>query len=142
MIRAAAVADIPALVEMATELHASAGLPGRVECDVAAGTLVRLMHEDGALVLVVAGGDGGLVGFLAAEVVRTAVSRDLIAVEHGWYCRAAGWGGRLLARYEVWARERGCAAIRLSSPSRACAAEAVLARAGYAPAETAWIKGL
>lgn len=138
MIRRATAADIAAIVTLTGELHRAARIPGACEPDVVAGTLAALIQH--GLVLVVE--TDGIVGFLAAERARTSVSRQWVAVEHGWYCRAPGWGLRLLAAYEAWARDTGCSLSRLSSPAGDERVAGILTRSGYAAVETAWVKGL
>ena len=138
MIRCATADVIAAMVTLTGELHHAARIPGSCEPDVVAGTLAALIQHGLVLVVDV----DGIVGFLAAERARTSVSRQWVAVEHGWYCRTPGWGLRLLSAYEAWARDSGCSLSRLSSPAGDERVAGILARSGYAAVETAWVKGL
>lgn len=137
MIRPADLTDIPEILGMVEALRAHVDVPQALDRSHAAGFLAALMGSTDGLVLVVA--RGGLCGFLAASVTVTSINPERVAIEHGWFSRAPGWGGKLLAEYETWARKKGCALIRLSSGPDG-SLDAMMGRRGYAPAEVAWVK--
>lgn len=129
VIRLATPADIPRLVDMVAALAEASGMPVTVDRDWTARSLLALIASRDSAVWI--SGDG----FLAAQLVRSTVSPQPIAAEHGWYARD-GSGLRLLRAFETWAAERGAVMIRLSTG----AGGPDLARLGYRPVETAWIR--
>lgn len=139
MIRNAKPSDIPAVVRMVAELHASAGVLLPMDPRVTAQFLEALVASPMGLVLVA--GPDVPDGFLAASVGVASIATTPVAQEHGWWS-AGGDGLRLLRRYEAWARERGCFAARMSTPPDADRAASILGRDGYVMAEQAWVKVL
>lgn len=142
MIRAATLADVGAIVRMSQELAEATRMPIEVDASWAAAFVARVVVGDGlALVVDI---DGAAGGFLVATVGQSSVSPRPVAIEHGWWCgpAAKGWGVALLARYEAWARERGCAFARMSIPHRSAIGEVLSKRRGYQFAETAMVKAL
>ena len=137
MIRPAELQDIPDLLSLVEELHAATRQPLNIDRSHTAGFLARLIR-DGGLCLVV--DKGGPCGFLAASVYVTTTSPHPIAWEYGWYCRIGGWGRRLLAEYEAWAREKGCLAVRLSCAVGDERVSSILGREGYSPIDQTWVK--
>jgi hypothetical protein len=137
MIRAATLADVPAIVRMTFALHESIG--GRLPLDagMVAAFAASLITRKDALALVV-DGDGGPCGMICASIERLPLSPVPVACEHGWYSARAGHGGPLLDAYLAWAREQGAWGARLSTPADGVA-QASLSRRGFAPAETAWV---
>jgi len=133
MIRQMVSADIPAVVEMVGELRLAAGQPQDVEPERTAATLQRLIGSAWVVDF------GGPVGFLAAEIVQSAISGERIAIEHGWYCRASGWGLRLLGQYEAWAAAEGCRRVRMSAPVNG-PVRGILERRGYEAVEIAMVR--
>lgn len=127
--RLATASDIPRIVQMVTRLAASVGVPQVVDPEWTGASLAALIASPDASVWVTDG------GFLAAQLVRTTISPELVAVEHGWWAEDRS-GLRLLRAYERWARERGATRIRLSTGING----PDLSRLGYRPAEQAWVK--
>lgn len=142
MIRAATLADVGAIVRMSQELALATRMPIAVDPSSTAAFVARVVTGAGlALVVDV---DGAVDGFLVATVGQSSVSPKPVAIEHGWWCGALakGWGGALLARYEDWARERGCAFARMSIPHQSTIGDVLSKRRGYQFAETAMVKAL
>jgi hypothetical protein len=131
--------EVPAIVGMTFELHASIGgrLPlDRTKVDFFARSLV--LRKDALALLAVE--DDAPIGMLCASIERSPLSSVAIAVEHGWYCRRTGarTGHTLLSRYIEWARERGAWCARLSTPA-VDPVRSGLARMGFVSQETAWV---
>jgi N-acetylglutamate synthase-like GNAT family acetyltransferase len=139
MIRPASSEDVPAIVRMVAMLHAYVGIVLPMDPRVAAKFVDGLIASPMGLVLV-----SGLAepdGFLAASVGSASISMTPVAHEHGWWS-AGGDGLRLLRRYEAWAREQGCFAVRMSTPPHNDRAASILQRNGFSLAEQAWVKVL
>lgn len=86
------------------------------------------------------GGEGST-GFLAASIGTASISMLPVAAEHGWWAEQGG-GLWLLKQYIAWGRERGCFAVRISTPLHNERAAIILDRCGFALAEQAWVKVL
>lgn len=140
MIRPASSDDAPTIVQMVAMLHASAGIVLPMDPRITARFLQGLIASPLGLVLV-AGPADEPDGFLAASVGSASIAMTPVAMEHGWWS-AGGDGLRLLRRYEAWAREQGCFAVRMSTPPRNERAASILQRSGFALAEQAWVKVL
>lgn len=142
MIRTATLADVGAIVRMSQELALATAMPIDVDPAWTAAFVARVVTGGGlALVVDI---DGAVDGFLVATVGQCSVSPKPVAIEHGWWCgpSAKGWGGRLLTKYEGWARERGCAFARMSIPHQSPIGAVLSIRCGYQFAETAMVKAL
>lgn len=139
MIRLATPDDIPAIVRMTAKLHAAAGIVLPMDSRITARFVGGLLASPMGLVLV--GGDAEPDGFIAASVGSASIAMLPVGQEHGWWSEG-GDGLRLLRRYEAWARERGCFAVRMSTPPGADRANEILERNGFAMAEQAWVKVL
>lgn len=139
MIRLATPEDIPAIVRMTAKLHAAAGIVLPMDPRITARFVEGLISSPMGLVMV--GGSAEPDGFLAASVGSASISMTPVAQEHGWWSQG-GDGLRLLRRYEAWAREQGCFAVRMSTPPGAERANSILQRDGYVLAEQAWVKVL
>jgi GNAT superfamily N-acetyltransferase len=143
MIRTAHLGDLPAILDMTACLHETAGVVIPMNRAYTQGFLQALMaHADG--LVLVAEKDGEAVGMLVASIGNTSISPAPVAIEHGWFVRpeARGVGGLLLTRYEDWAREKGCFAVRMSTPPGAEGPALILERKGFAQSEIAWAKVL
>lgn len=143
MIRKATPADLPAILDMTARLHAVAGIVIPMHRTFTEGFVQALIaHADG--LVLVAENDGAVVGMLIASIGTASISPAPVAVEHGWWVNpeARGVGGQLLARYEQWAREKGCFAIRMSTPPDAEGPALILKRKGFTCSEIAWAKVL
>ncbi|WP_157959924.1 hypothetical protein [Devosia submarina] len=86
-------------------------------------------------------GDDGPAGFLAASIGTASISMAPVAVEHGWWAGKGG-GMDLLRAYLTWAKERGCFAVRMSTPPNSERAGMILKRCGFQLAEQAWVRVL
>jgi N-acetylglutamate synthase-like GNAT family acetyltransferase len=139
MIRTATTKDIPAIVGMVAMLHASAGIVLPMDHRITTRFLSGLIASPLGLVLVA--GEAEPDGFLAASVGSASIAMTPIAHEHGWWS-AGGDGLRMLRRYEEWARDQGCFAVRMSTPPHNERAASILERSGFALAEQAWVKVL
>lgn len=136
MIRTATVDDIPALVEMGRKFHAYS-IWQAVDYDAA--DVARLLEG-----IIPAGGvflsEDGMCGGLISPLYFS--QKTALAVELFWW---AGSNGKALREaFEGWAREHGAAFVQCSalSDDRLPAVSRLYARAGYTPAETAFVKGL
>lgn len=136
VIRHATTDDIPVMLGLFEELRHAIAAPQAIDRSYVAGQFAALMCT-GGLALVTEGLDG----FLIASIERSRVNPEPVAIEHGWYCRT-GHGAILLRRYEAWARDRGCAVIRMTTGYEQGRPMKALQRMGYAPAEVAWVKRL
>jgi len=124
---------------MVAMLHASAGIVLPMDARITARFVDALIASPMGLVLI--GGPSEPDGFLAASVGAASIAMTPVAHEHGWWS-AGGDGLRLLRRYEAWAREQGCFAVRMSTPPHNERAASILQRSGFALAEQAWVKVL
>lgn len=141
----ATAADIPLLAELARQFYsASRVLRGfdmqRFE------TLWRTLLESGAGVIFILKSDGQITGTIGGMMHPELYSGELLAVELFWFVDEAqrGQGIRLYRRFEQWAREKGCAEIRMahlvdSMPEKVAA---FYERVGYAKIETLFAKRL
>lgn len=143
IVRTASTADIPAILDMTARLHEVAGIVIPMHRTFTEGFVQALMaHADG--LALVAEKDGAVVGMLIASIGTSSISPAPVAIEHGWYVEphARGVGGQLLARYDQWARDKGCFAIRMSTPPGAEGPALILERKGFTRSEIAWAKVL
>lgn len=140
MIRPATTEDIAAIVAMTERLRASVGSPLPVDPLVTGRFVSGLLASPLGWVRVVDGGEGPT-GFLAASIGTASISMLPVAAEHGWWAEQGG-GLRLLKQYITWGRERGCFAVRMSTPPHNERAALILDRCGFAVAEQAWVKVL
>lgn len=140
MIRPATTNDIAAIVAMTERLRASVASPLEVDPLVTSRFVSGLLASPLGRVWVVDGADAPT-GFLAASVGTASISMLPIAIEHGWLATAGG-GMDLLRAYLAWAQERGCFAVRMSTPPHNERAGLILKRCGFDLAEQAWVKVL
>lgn len=132
MIRPATLADIPEIFGMAEALGRVTAIPVALDYPTTAARLAAIIAGDGFAWV----GDRA---FLVGEVGGSPFGTERIAIEHGWYCERPGQGLALLRRFEAWAAERGCARIRMTTGETGHARR-LLARLGYRPVETAWVR--
>jgi hypothetical protein len=142
MIRAAAECDVASIVRLTKTLAERTAMPIKVNPTWTASFVVNTIRT-GGLVLVVEI-NGAIEGMIVATVGQSSVSPDPVAMEHGWYCSkvAAGFGSKLLAEYESWARAKGCTMARMSTAHASPLGGVLVKRHGYAFAETALVKVL
>ena len=131
MIRPAAFADIPKIFGMAEELGRVTAIPVALDYPTTAARLAMIMEHGFVWV--------GSRAFLVGEIGYSPFGTERIAIEHGWYCERPGQGLALLRRFEAWAAEQGCSRIRMTTGETGPARQ-LLARLGYQPVETAWVK--
>lgn len=80
-------------------------------------------------------------GFLAGMIVPTMCDPNWkMAVELAWWAEDRQ-GLRLLGDFEKWARKNGANEIRMTTLAALPAADSIMHRRGYKPAETSWTKG-
>jgi GNAT superfamily N-acetyltransferase len=135
MIRPGTVDDIPWMLDLLHELHTMSGTPVPFNVPAAMAEIAQAIASPDMLCLVVEN-----VAVLGAAIATQGGIR--IAHERVWITRKAGWGLRLMAAYEAWAKERGCAFIRLNPKMGDTRTERLLDRSGYAPVEVSWCKAL
>ncbi len=143
MIRAAISKDLPAILDMVGDLHASTKMALPIDPAATLGTLRRLLASPDGLLLLA---DGNRVpsGFLDATVGVTAISLERVGMELGWWAgpEAKGAGLKLLLLYERWARQHGCRMVRMSTPPHNKRAAHILRKRGFFVSELAWAKEL
>lgn len=144
-IRAATAADLPRLAGLARQFYAASRVLRRfeIECFVAFWTG---MLAGGAGVIFLAEAGENIAGVIGGLVYPEPYSGELLAQEFFWYVdeQQRGQGVRLYLRFERWARERGCAEIRMahlvdSMPEKVAR---FYERAGYTKVETLYSKRL
>lgn len=129
-------ADIPRMVEMGRQFHAHSPYADvAFDADATADLLRRVIADGGAFV-----SDAGMIGGITSPLYFA--PSHTVAVELFWWSN--GGGRALREEFEAWARERGAYAVQMSALANGDA-EAVdrnYTRAGYAKAETAYLKVL
>lgn len=141
MIREATDFDIPVIVGMVRLLHASARMAMPIDEAVVHRTLRSLILNPQGL-LIVSGREPE--AFLAASMGLTSVSAAPVAYEHGWWAspKANGAGIKLLLWYERWAKEQGCAFVRMCTPPDNDRAALLLERRGFFLSEQVWVRAI
>jgi GNAT superfamily N-acetyltransferase len=142
MIRPAAECDVASIVKMTEALARTTGMPLAVDPAWTASFVVNVIRTGGLALVVDIGGKPE--GMIVATIGQSSVSPAPIAIEHGWYCSraAAGYGVKLLAEYEEWARSKGCVMARMSTAHASPLGRVLVRRHGYGFAETALAKVL
>jgi RimJ/RimL family protein N-acetyltransferase len=140
MIRPATTDDTAAIVAMTERLRASIGSPLPIDPLVTTRFVSGLLASPLGWVRVVDGAESPN-GFLAASIGTASISMAPVAVEHGWWAEQGG-GMDLLRAYLAWAQERGCFAVRMSTPPNSDRAGMILKRCGFELAEQAWVRVL
>ena len=135
MIRPAEPEDVPRLVELFKEHHASMGCSWTVDAARLSRTLAHAVNSPDWLCLT---DDGCL--FLAVSF-ESPLGAGRLAQE---LCFAAppGLMAELIDRYEEWARSKGCRAASLACEQRFTTFERLYRRYGYSPAELTTSKEL
>lgn len=127
-IRPAQLEDAPRLTALAAQLGyptAEAALRAR---------LARLLPQDDHAVFVAVNESDDVTGWVSLFVYRP-LMRDPLVMIAGLVvderCRGQGIGRALMARAEVWARERGCDGVYLKSNVKRAEAHAFYEGLGY-----------
>lgn len=136
MIRQATIEDVPRIVALGAEFLAECPYSW-VPLDAEAfGAFAAGMIEHGVIFL---SDDGMIGGVISPFYFNPAVT---MAAELFWWARSGGQ--ELRQALEAWGRERGAQALTCSglTGEREAAIRRVYARAGYHPAEVAFVKRL
>ena len=133
MIRLATLDDVMMAVDWVEFLREKVDGLMPVSRPWTAATIVSLIHNPEALVLISGDQDRG--GFLAASLQPTVINPAKVAMEHAWVSND-GSGLRMLRRFEKWALEQGAVMVRMSTG----ATGPDLARLGYTMTERSWVK--
>lgn len=149
MIRRAAAADLPRLVEMGRAFHGEAGWPDLIAWDDAgAGEALAAMLDRADCVMLV-GEEGGSVVAMAAAVICPVWFNpaQLSGQEWFWYVEPAarrGLGAALLGALEQAVAAAGAATFTMLAVNdlRAAKLARLYARRGYRPAEQTFMRSL
>lgn len=147
MIRKAEVNDLPKIDGCAQEFYSASRLLSRLPF-----VLERFVSswtsfiESGVGAVFIAEEDGEVTGAIAGVIYPDLYSGVLVATEFFWIVREEkrGPGVRLYEAFERWAREQGCAQVRMvhlldSMPDKL---ERFYKHFGYEPTETHYVKEL
>jgi hypothetical protein len=121
--------DIPRLVDMGRRFFAATGHPAEYDPEAVAAMLGRMLDDDNAAVFVT---PGGMIGGVLMPLYCS--PGWIVAAELFWWAEDRS-GLKLLRRFEQWGAERGAREIRMTTLQGLPAAETILARRGYVPAE-------
>lgn len=142
MIRPATLDDVPRLVEMGRAFLRTPPYAGLfADAPEVLETLIQtLIAGDATTVLVVAQGDGLVVGAIGLLVAPHFASGDLLASEVFWYMDPAhrGAGVRLLRAAERWAVAFGAVGVSMVAPNDRLGA--VYERWGYQLLERSYLR--
>ena len=130
------------MVKLLRDAHAAAALPFPFSAPHAAALVDRHVGEPHLLALV-AGASAQAVLLASAQEHPFAAVR--YASETGWWVtpKARGqFAAPMLAAYEAWAREQGCAFAGMAALATFPRAGIIYRRAGYREAETNYLKPL
>jgi GNAT superfamily N-acetyltransferase len=144
MIREAALADVPQIVELGVRFMRESGYAKHLSIDrhAQAKLAVRLIKAVEGLILV-DDHDGELVGMLGVIATFHPHSGDPVMAELFWYVLpdARGNGVRMLQEAEHWAIRHGVKKSLVVAPEGAPVAS-LYTRMGYKPLERQFIKDL
>lgn len=132
-VRAAEPRDFPQIAELAGQL----GYPSTAEEIARRFSAMEKSSEHG--VFIADFGEGRIAGWVGVFVQRTVESDACVEISGlvvDERCRSRGVGLRLLERAEQWAREKGCAEVRLRSNVIRDRAHAFYEREGYKHVKT------
>ncbi len=144
IIRAATLADVPALVEMGRRFRAStmyAALVAENADQMAATATWLITNEDGAIFVTERRG-GELTGMIGLRAALHPMSGELTIGEVFWWSDLPGDGMRLFERAKQWARDNGSATLQMTQPANQERLGAIYERLGGEKAETTWIFNL
>jgi len=146
--REATQEDIPAIVALGAQFHASADYgfaytPAKIER-----VLKHMISSQNDLVLVSDGTGGTVTGVLLGTCYENLWGTDLIASELAWWFDPSSRGGRaaihLVQDFEKWAVAKGCRLISLSMLEnlKGGAVSRLYSRMGYKQREATFLKTL
>ena len=133
MIRRATAADLDRLTEWGARFHAASGMAAPYDAQATRGFVAGLIDSPQAVVLV---HDAGMIGGVLSPAY--CAPGWLIAVELFWWAERDGMA--LLRAFEAWAQDAGADEIRMTTLAALPRAAKLMARGGYAPAETSYSK--
>ncbi len=144
-IELATVADLPKMAECAAEFSRSSRLIRPFEMARFQALWTSLIESGtGAIFSLVDA--GRIVGFIGGVVYPEPYCDELIAQEFFWFVQGEhrGQGLRLYRAFEQWAREKGCAQIRMAHLSDLMPEKLkrVYALLGFKEVETSYAKDL
>lgn len=144
--RRARLADLGQVLALARLFHGESGAPFVFDEAAAARTARHLITHPDAIVAVLDGGSGTLVGVLAAAVAQHPFGGFRMATELMWFVTPAARGSRdalgLVVDFEVWARAKGCALAAMGGLASNDKTAALYRRRGYRSFETNYLKDL
>lgn len=142
MIRSATTDDLPAVLGMVKQLHASTRMTLPIDDTVTMRTLDSLVGAESGLLLVSERASNAQ-AFIAATIGYSAISMVPIGMELGWWATPGSQAGlRLLILYERWAKSKGCHFIRMSTPPHNERAALLLSKRGFFLSEHSWAKAI
>lgn|SRR5690606_39242296 len=141
MIRRATPVDAPQIVRLLKDAHAAAALPFPFSAPHAMSLAQRHIAEPELLALVA--GEPAQ-GVLLASSQDHPFAAVRYATETVWWIapKARGIGSDMLAAYEIWAAEQGCAFAGMAALASFPRAGTIYRRRGYREAETHYLKPL
>ena len=133
-VRKAEAGDIPALVEMGRRFHEAKQDAYPFDADSTAEFFASLIPGGGVFI-----SPGG---FIAGAIAGAPSNKEyLTAYEVFWWSEDKS-GSALLRAFEQWAKDSGCADVKVSHPAPERGVNAILRRKGYADAEISMEKTL
>lgn len=143
--RKATISDLPRLAECADEFYRASKFLKRFDLDKFVALWSALLGNETGVIFLLEDA-GKITGTIGGMIYPEPYSGELIATEFFWYCLESHRGGglRLLKAFEQWAREQGCAQIRMvhlmdSMPEKL---DRVYKHYGYVEAERHFVKEL
>lgn len=114
LIRAATVEDLPRCSQSAQEFYESAPSLGSFELDRFITMWTMLLGNGSGVIFLLLDGEV-IVGAIGGVAYPDTYTANLMATEFFWFVGKAsrGQGVRLYRLFEQWARDRGCAQIRM-----------------------------
>ena len=132
------------VIRMLRDAHEAGGLPFPFSAPHAAALFLSQVGSSGRLCAILEQ-DGEPHGVLMASAQDHPFAPVKYAAEVVWWIDPKYRGGsasEMLAMYEAWAVERGCAFVSMAALAAAPRAGIIYRRRGYEPAETHFLKPL
>jgi GNAT superfamily N-acetyltransferase len=139
-VRPATPDDRVPVVRMLRDAHKAGGLPFKFSAAHAVALFDAQQAQDRLCLIFDSGTQHGV---LMASAQQHPFAPVLYAAEVVWWIDPEHRGksaSEMLAAYEAWAAERGCAFVAMAALSAAPRAGVIYERRGYRPAETHYIK--